>query len=254
MKSAVLVLGTLLTALSFGQIKPSEEPIQHAFEAYRSHAGLQVTLDGTQQIGDNTKTFRTVAFWFQDIEDGRPMSKVDIVGYVDGNMTYRFVGDGVTAWTWDAVRNEYSASRYGNFSGAQPANYVNALFSSLKPLMRGQAGYPLRMLSESYSGEQARYTTWMPGTTVENTGDVVRYMLGDPVHRRLEFYYQYVAPATALTHVDYFDEVSFGTTSRVVNWTMKMESFDLALDEENFKFVPPAGARSVVGVRPVTGG
>lgn len=254
MKSAVLVLGTLLAAISLGQIKPSEEPIQHAFEAYRAHGGLQATLEGTQQIGEDTTTFKTVAFWFQDIEDGRPMSKVEIVGYVNGQMTYRFVGDGTTAWTYDPVRNEYSSARYGNYSGAQPANYVNALFSSLKPLMRGQAGYPLRLLSESYSGEQARYTTWLPGTAVENTGDVVRYMLGNPVHRRLEFWYSYIAPATQLTKVDYFDEVSFGGTPRTINWTMKMVSFDIALDEANFKFVPPAGARAVVGVRPITAG
>lgn len=215
---------------------------------------MQITLDGTEQIGDKITTLRTVAYWFQDIEDGRPMSKLEISGYVDGTRTFRIVGDGTTAWAYDMVRNEYTANRYGNFSGAQPPTYVNALFSTLKSVIRGQHAYPLRLLTETYSGEVARYTTWAPGTTVEDNGQTVRYELGDPVRRRLEFWYHPLVPNTVIDHVDFYDKVSLGSRTREITWSMTISSFDIALEEDPFTFVPPAGSRAVSGLRPVTGG
>ena len=250
-------LGCLIlsaTSSAFAQIKDAEQPIQQAFASLRGHPGLQITLDGMQKIGDVETPFKTVAYWFQDIEDGRPMSKVEVQSFVNGIQTFRIVGDGVTLYSYDKTRNEYSSSRYGSFRNAQPGGYVNTLLSSLKSLLKGQSEYAGRLLNETYGGDVSRYTTWVPGTAVENTGEVVRYVLGNPVHRNLEFWYAFVAPNTLLNHIDYFDSVNMGVQTREISWTITLQSFDVALDDASFSFVPPAGARAIAGVRVVTGG
>ena len=251
-KTFVIVCLALLGSTAFGQIKPEEDPIQQAFEAMRNHAGLLVTLDGTQQIGNDTKVFKTVAYWLQDIEDGRPMAKIEVTGSLDGVQTFKIVGDGVMLWCFDSVRNEYSSTRYGAYAGAQPNGYLNSLFTSLKSMIKGQSEYTVRLLQETYGGEVARYTTWMPGTAIENTGSVVRYQLGSPVRRRFEFWY--TALPARIDRIDYFDEVNFGASARDIDWTVTLVSYDVMLADSSFDFIPPTGARPVTGVRPVTGG
>jgi outer membrane lipoprotein-sorting protein len=253
-KSIVLVCFSLLACAAFAQIKPEEQPIQQAFVGLRAHAGLQITQTGTSQIGTTETHFKSVTTWFQDVEDGRPMAKLEMLIYLNDVESFRIVGDGTTVYAYDEQRNEYSASRYGNYAGAQPASYVNSLLASVRSVLKGQTVYPGRLVSEVYGGEGARYTSWIPGTTVENTGAIVRYVLGNPVHRSFEFAYTNVPPNVVLNSIDYFDHVDMGGATRDVNWSISVLSFDLALGDVTFTFVPPAGARSVVGVRPVTGG
>ena len=254
LKLAVLGSLVLSAAVAFGQIKPAEQPIQQGFTTLRGHAGLTLTLDGTQKIGtDPATTFKTVTYWFQDVESGRPMAKVEMLGYVNGSATFLLVGDGVTLWAYDMVRNEYSTSRYGAFNGAQPADYVNALLNTMRSMIKGQAAYPVRLLSETYAGENARYTTWVPGTAIVNTGTDIQYSLGNPVWRRMDFSYNYVAPYMNITQIAYFDEVYFANQARDINWTLTPLSSDTAPAGSNFSFVPPNSARAVTGVRPVTG-
>ena len=243
-----------MSSLAVAQIKPEEQSIQQAFEGLRAHPGLQVTLTGETTIGTNETALKSVTTWFQDVEDGRPMSKLEMVIYVNNIETYRIVGDGTTLYAYDEQRNEYSSTRYGNYNGAQPANYVNALLASTRSMLQGQAAYPGRLLSEVYAGDDARYTTWVPGAAIENTGAIVRYTLGNPVHRSMEFDYTNVPPNVILNSISYFDHVDLGATSRDVNWNIALQSFDVVLTDANFSFTPPAGARAVVGVRPVTGG
>jgi hypothetical protein len=253
-KSLGLVCFALLASSAFCQVKPEEQSIQQAFEGLRAHPGLQVTLDGTTTVGTTETTFKSVTTWFQSVEDGRPMSKIEMVISLNGAEIYRIVGDGTTLFAYDGRRNEYSASRYGNYSNAQPAAYVNALLSSVRSMLQGQAVYPGRLLSEVYAGEGSRYTSWIPGTAVENTGAIVRYVLGNPVHRNLEFTYTNIPPTVVLNTVQYFDHVERGSVARDVSWTMTLQSFDVALTDVAFTFLPPSGARPVVGVRPFTGG
>jgi hypothetical protein len=243
-----------LTAISFAQIKPAEQPIQEGFSTLRGHPGLKVSLEGSQQIGDRITPFTTTAYWFQDVEDGRTMAKLEMVVTWNGSQSFRVVADGVTLWIYDNNRREYSATRYGNYNGAQPDGYANSLLAAVKSIAKGQCAYPIRLLSEVYGGEQPRYTTWIPGTAIEDTGSIVRYMLGTPVRRRLEFSYMYVAPYMNIRQIDYFDEISFQDASREITWTLVPTSFDLILGDANFAFIPPAGSRSVVGVRSVTVG
>lgn len=256
MRVKCIVLGALvvLSAFAGAQIKLQEQPIQEGFNTLRAHPGLKLTLDGAEQVGASITPFTTTAYIFQDIEDGRPMAKVEVIGTSNGAQTFRIVGDGTTLWIYDTARNMYSATRYGNYRGAQPDGYLNNLLSALKSMVKGQAAYPVRMLMEVYGGENARYTTWMPGTAIEDTGSVIRYMLGTPVRRRLEFTYQYVAPYQNVRQIDYFDEISFQTATRDVTWTLTPTSFDLVLPDANFTFTPPAGSRTIVGVRSVTVG
>ncbi|MEA2552809.1 MAG: hypothetical protein QOJ65_985 [Fimbriimonadaceae bacterium] len=249
-----MVCAVLCVSPAFGQIKPAEQTLQRAFETLRGHAGLQVTLDGTQQIGDTTTAFKTVTYWFSDIEDGRPMTKMEMIGYVNGSETFKLVGDGVTLWTYDKLRNEYSSSRYGNYRGEHPKNYVSALLATVRSYIKGQASYPIRLLGEVYGGEGARYTSWMPGTTIEDNGQAIRYMLGSPVRRRLEFWYTNLSPSVIINHIDFSDQVSFGSSTRDIDWSMSPVSFDVMVSAADFEFVPPPNSRAVVGVRPVTGG
>lgn len=238
--------------MALAQIKPIEQPIQDGFALLRTHPGLQVTLDGTQQIGaDPATTLRTVTYWFQDVEGGRPMAKVEMLGYVNGVQTFVMVGDGITLWAYDLTRNEYSASRYGEFNGNQPADYVNALLNTMRSMIKGQAAYPVRLLSETYAGENARYTTWLPGTAIVDTGTSIRYAMGNPLRRQLDFTYN---PGPGISKITYFDEVYFGAAARDINWTLTPVSSDVAPAGSSFTFVPPDSARSVAGVRPVTGG
>jgi hypothetical protein len=249
------VLGILACAGSVqAQIKPQEEPIQHGFETFRSHPGIKLTLDGVQQIGDTSTPLRTITYWYQDVENGRPMAKLEMQGFVAGVQTYEIVGDGVTLWAYDLTRSEYSASRYGNYNGNQPAGYVNSLLGSLRSMIKGYAAYPVRLLSESYGGENARYTTWAPGGSIEDTGLLIRYSLGNPVWRSMDFSYSFGSPYVNVTQIDYFDEVFFGGQARDINWTLTPLSSDVAPTGANFQFVPPTTARPVSGVRPVTGG
>src|SRR5262249_7329177 len=149
-------------------------------------------------VGATDTNIKATATWFQDVEDGRPMAKVQLVVVMNNLEIYRIIGDGITLYSYDERRNEYSASRYGNYAGAQPSDYVNALLSSVRSQLQGQSAYPGRLLSEVYAGEDARYTSWIPGTAIENTGAIVRYVLGNPVHRSLEFNYTNVPPTVVI--------------------------------------------------------
>ena len=253
-KSLLLVCAALLAQAAFAQIKTEEQPIEQAFETLRSHAGLQITQTGTTQVGNTQTTFKSITTFFQDTEDGRPMAKLQMLIYLNGAEVYRIVGDGITLYAFDERLNQYSGSRYGNYSGAQPADYLNALLDSTRSLLQNNAVYPGRLLSEVYAGEDARYTSWIPGVAVENTGTVVRYTLGSPAHRTLEFDYRSIPPTVTLNSIAYYDHVDMGVVSRDVNWSVSLSSFDVALSDVAFNFVPPTGAQSVVGVRPVTGG
>ena len=253
-KSVVLVCGMLLACCASAQIRTEEQPIQQAFQGLRSHPGLQVTQTGTTQIGTNSSSFKTVTTWFQDVEDNRPMAKLEMVISLNGIEVFRIVGDGITLYAFDEQKNEYAASRYGTYTGAQPNDYVNALLSSTRSLLQGQPTYSGRLVSEVYAGEGARYTTWVPGATIEDTGALVRYTLGNPVHRSMEFSYSNVPPNVILNSIDYFDQVNLGAVVKTVNWSITVQSFDVALTDVQFSFVPPTGAKAVVGVRPVTGG
>jgi hypothetical protein len=238
-----------LVALGQAQITPAEQPIQAALEALRGRAGVQLTMTGTETLGAANTTFQVDAFWFQAVEDGRPMSKVELRGWVNGVSTFRIVGDGTTLWAHDLGRNLYSADRYGNYSGAQPLDYLARLFASLGTVTRGRTAYPGRLLAETYAGEQARYRTWLPGAAIESNSSVVRYTLGNPERRRIEFYYT----GSNLNRVDFYDATPIGEAVREISWSMTVTPFDVALSEPAFQFVPPAGARPVVGLRPVTG-
>ena len=182
------------------------------------------------------------------------MAKIEMLITLNDVEIYRIVGDGVTLFAYDERRNEYSASRYGNYANAQPASYVNTLLASVRSLLQGQNVYAGRLISEVYAGEGSRYTSWIPGAFVENTGAIVRYTLGNPVHRSFEFGYTNVPPNVVLNTIDFYDHVDRGSVSRDINWQMTLTSFDVALSDVTFSFAPPSGARAVVGVRPVTGG
>ena len=232
----------LIASSAFGQIKPEEQSIEQAFEGLRPHPGLQITHTGSTHVGPSELTFKSISTLFQDVEDGRPMIKVEMVIFVNDLEIYRIVGDGVTLYAYDERRNQYSASRYGTYNGAQPAAYINSLLSTLRSLLQGNAVFPGRIFSEVYAGEDARYTSWIPGTAVENTGTIVRYVLGNPVHRSLEFSYSNIPPNVVLNSIEYFDHVDLGAVSRDNDWTITLQSFDLALSDVTFSFVPPAGA------------
>src|SRR5207248_523774 len=103
-KSIAFVCLCLAASSAFAQIKPEEKPIQQAFASLRVHPGLQITLDGTQKIGDTTTSMKSVTTWFQDVEDGRPMTKMEMLGFVNGNERFRVVGDGITLWAYDDRR------------------------------------------------------------------------------------------------------------------------------------------------------
>jgi len=250
----VLISAALLSSFAFGQIKPEEQSIQQSFENFRAHPGLQITQNGSITVGTTTSTFTSLTTWFQDVEDGRPMAKVEIIVRLNGAEIFRAEGDGTTLYEYDEQRNEYSSTRYGNYSGAQPTEYVNTLLSAVRSMLQGPTMYPGRLISEVYGGSDARYTTWLPGAAIENTGTVVRYTLGSPVHRSMEFSYTNMPPNVVLNSITYFDHTDMPNTTRDVNWSMTFTSSDVILSDITFSFIPPAGARPVVGVRPVTGG
>lgn len=254
MRTAGLTLFVALCAPALGQVSLAEEPIQRALEALRSRPGVRLELIGSETVGSTTIPFSINAMWFQSTEDGKPMSKVEMIGTRNGQTLFRLVGDGTTLWAWNARRNEYIASRYGSYRGVQSENYLVTLFNSLGSLVNGHASLPARLLAETYGGEAAMYRTWMPGVTAENTGALVRYQLSTPVRRRYEFWYSEVTPYLQLDRVEYFDTIYFGATRREVAWTMSVTALDLVLDEQTFAFTPPTGSRAVVALRPVSGG
>lgn len=216
-KFLALACCALIASSAFAQIKPEEQSIEQAFEGLRAHPGLQITHTGSTQVGPSESTFKSISTVFQDVEDGRPMVKLEMVIFVNDLEIYRIVGDGVTLYAYDERRNQYSASRYGNYNGAQPAAYMNTLLSTVRSLLQGNTVFPGRIISEVYAGEDARYTSWIPGTAVENTGTIVRYVLGNPVHRSLEFSYTNVPPNVILNSIEYFDHVDLGAVARDVN-------------------------------------
>lgn len=256
MLSRLLVLACLgfTAATALSQVAPAEQPIQSALTGLRTHAGLQVVLSGTQSAGEASETFTTTLYWFESIEDGRPVVRVEVVGDKNAAEVFRIVGDGVTLWAYDARRNEYSATRYGNYRGAQPENYVNALLGALGSMIEGRSALPVRLLNQVYGGESARYRSWLPGATPVNSGISVLYQLGSPVRRRLEFRYTGVDPAVLIDSIDYYDRVELGSIVRETTWQISPLSLDAVPAEANFSFVPPAGSRAIAGVRPVTTG
>lgn len=254
MRGTAISAIVLVACASIAQSPAPDQTIQTMFDGIRAHPGLRLTLTGIEAVGDASTPYNAVATWFQSVEDGRPVTRFEMIGTRNSVPQFRIVGNGTTLWAWNAVRNEHVAARYGNYRGSQPTDYMSRFFSALDTMVDGHAGYLARLLSETYSGEAAHYRTWMPGTTAIDTTQAIQYMLGVPIRRRMEFWYSEVAPGVRLDKIEYFDSKPVGFVSREIEWTLTPQSFDIILPDANFEFVPPAGSRPLAGLKPVTGG
>ena len=253
-----------LGALASAQLNSVEEQNLDAAFAYftdpvvGAYAGMKLQMDGTQQIGESIETFSTTVYWFNGIQDGRPMALISAYGFGNGQPLFQIVGNGTTLWAHDIRRNEYMASRYGNYEGAQPETYTATLFKTLQSLIKGRSSPGVRFLNEVFGWEMRPsqfYRSWMPGVRPVDDGTTFRYQLGDPVRRRLSFDYSLVGGGKRLlTRINYFDQTNLGNDYRLVDWKIDITPLNTVPEGVTFAYTPPIGARPISGIRPVTGG
>jgi hypothetical protein len=151
-------------------------------------------------------------------------------------------------------RNQYSASIYGVYNGAEPATYRDIFLQDMKSVTDSYCGTAVQLLSQTFGGPASQYRTWAPGATITSGPGTVTYSYGTPVRRSYTFNYTVGPGGTSLDSIDYFDFKQIGSRTRTTNWTMTLSADNNPIAAANYTFVAPAGSIPLVGLKPVTGG
>jgi hypothetical protein len=272
----------LAAVSSFAQtLTPSEQEVNIAFNTLRGVDKVLFRLQGNEYFGPSTIPIATDLFWDRPVPSSGQDMRFEMLEARNSILTSRVVGDGRHMWGIDLLRNTYSASRYGSYTAAKPADYeVNGL-QSFNLLSTGQSAWIARMTREIWGGTVAQYRPWIPASSLRSEQSVQGgATFPDPVvptrvynsSLTKEFFVYWTkkggVPTRSLTfELDlnaatsnydlsaiYFTDVStVGATSRMVDW--KTTVFTGVLPSTgNFVYNPPAGARAVAGPRPNGGG
>ncbi len=225
---------------------------------------------GSETLGTSVTARFSDIFWYTTIDpNGQPIAKLESTEYANQVLRSRTVGDGTTLWAYDVLRNEYNATRYGSInSPTQPADYFQVLLQGYGSHSKGPGSFPARLLREVYGGGFAQFKSWLispneqivgngqiaadpvaaTGRTYVGTPDTrfVIFWVGAPATRSavFEIYRDPNNPIDTLVRIYYADLSSVGTNARLVEWQMSIQPTTPAAN--NFIFIPPAGARSIV--------
>lgn len=261
---SLCALGAIAPTLSAGQT--ARETLAQVLTNLRAERTLFARLAG-REVRHGKGVDLLSDLWFRVRSEGeREIAELELRQFRDSRPTRRIVGDGVTRWAYDFARNEYSASRYGSDSGAQPERYLDRLlqrFDSLLPSPEAGLG---RLLKDAYGGELARASDWLPAAEpvclavatpdpVDSsrmyvpTADrwyILSYRPG--VRNRSVCFEISVDPYTNVPRLTsiYGAERMADTKTVLSSWQIALQTTVIP-DGANFQFLPPANARPIVG-------
>jgi hypothetical protein len=241
-----------------GSAEQARQRIQGALDALRLNSPDHVTLFVDNASDRGTPVTIRLYLKSTQINPQRELFQLDYQEF-RGNplkLNQRVVADGVTIWSYNQNRNEYSSAIYGRYAGPQPQDYRDQALNALNAsVTSGIGSYMARLVQQTYGGVSATYRHWIapstyptPQPTIDANG--VHYWLGPQAQprRTLDFF----IPGQDLQSIVYREANPAGVPVDAV--IVPHTEADLLTQPGLFIFQPPAGAKPVAFAKPVTGG
>lgn len=246
-----------------GSAQTAGKALQQAFEALREETSIFARLTSTEvRFSQTTNILNDL--WFRQTQDakGNPLAQLELREFKNGEPNRRIVGDGISRWTYDLLRKEYSVSRYGNESAYDAAKYLPGLLQKFSSSLQGTQSAMGRLLKDVYGGDTVRVSDWLPNATPE----LLVYATADPVNplrtyvpTETDAYILLARPGVRnRSYCFHLAETPSGTWAvkqiffaesykdqLAVDWTMDIYTGAIPADA-NFVFTPPASARPIV--------
>jgi hypothetical protein len=164
------LLGLTAVSWAFGQepTDPSEQLIYEAYSNLQTTSTFQLSLEGSQTIGGQTKYFASTLTWSCGTTAQVVMDDYDTSGRTP-QLLRHYVGDGRTLWFYDFVNQRYSGATYGTYGnrGTNPFDDAPRLLGQLYTEANGPSVYLARLMREVNPPTGGtlipRYKSWAPG-------------------------------------------------------------------------------------------
>ncbi|HRK22255.1 MAG TPA: hypothetical protein PLX06_10615 [Fimbriimonadaceae bacterium] len=250
------------------------DAVKWAFGQLGTQRKLRIRVQGTETIDRSSMTIAgELYFWLDFDAGGIPTAKLEYSEWRDGILVNRTVGDGKALYRYSPQRNEYWVGSYGTHGPTPPARYLPNLMDDFTACLGGSMTYFGRLLRESFV--TGGYRAWIPGgqefLVTKETGpaqdrmwrerrffgtesvEYAMFWLGTPARRAITFETAIGGETGRTLERIYFTEDSkVGDAPRRVDWIAKIYT-NVIPAAENFVFVPPIGAKPIVGPKPNIG-
>lgn len=123
---------------------------------------MWLRVDGVEYLDASPTPIATDIYFASTLGPVGEQLTLESLEYRGITLAQRIVGDGISVWANNPVRNEYSASAYGVYNGSQPTTYRSNLLSSFESSLKGMSAYGGRLLREIYGVGGAMYRDWLP--------------------------------------------------------------------------------------------
>lgn len=275
MKLPIALALACVAAPSFAQTpNAATDAVRWAFSELATHRQLRVRIQGTETIDRASMTITGELYWSLAYDAaGLPTAKIEYTEWRDGILVQRTVGNGKALYSYSPQRNDYWVGSYGTHGPTPPARYLPNLMDDFTASLNGSLTYLGRLMRETYA--VGGFRAWIPGgseflvtkDTVPVRDPIYRnrvyagtdstefamFWLGNPAKRSIVFETEIGGRSGRTLKSIAFTEVSkVGDKPRIVDWRATLYP-DVVPAEENFVFVPPAGAKPIVGPRPGIG-
>jgi hypothetical protein len=227
----------------------SEDNLVQSFRVLRTQSQLHIRVAGQTFRGSSTQGISADLYWQTVIIDNRKVTRFELIEqYERPNGTYdvlnRLIGDGVTLSRYDALAKEISSRPYGSLNGPQPPRYVDSLLDLVSTTPADTANFAVRLLRDIHSGDDARYSGWLPGNSRLSNEYMLAFTLGVPKTRELQFWFNPVSQE--LTQIRYEEIRNLGNVYRGTNWTMTVDNdFTTYVPFQPWKAAATAGWKTV---------
>lgn len=248
--------------------------VRFAFGELATHRQLRIRINGTETIDRASMSIVGELYWSLSYDAaGLPNAKIEYTEWRDGILVQRTVGDGRALYNYAPRKNEYWVGSYGTHGPTPPPRYLANLMDDFTASLNGSLTYAGRLMRESFA--VGGYRPWIPGGSqflVTEASGVIRdpivrdrnyvgtdtteyamFWLGTPAKRAVVFETELGGSTGRILKSFTFTETSkVGDKARMVDWKATIFP-DVVPAADNFIFVPPAGARPIVGPRPNIG-
>jgi outer membrane lipoprotein-sorting protein len=245
------LLVACLGIMSLTHADEASDWVRAGLEDLNTQKTISIDLAGTYTYGDTVQALRTQLFFKTSFDtDGKQIDRLECVDYVDGTMTHRIVGDGMTLWSFNVDTNQYSATTYGSYTKVQAEGYARKLFQGFMSESKGQTTYLARLMLDARGYDLVKYSPWIPAATPEVANFVtsirVRYLDGNPAKRILTYLVSNGSTGVyKLTALGYWDTSTLGAKQRSTQWLANITT-EVKIDDSHFVFNPPIGAKPIV--------
>lgn len=213
-------------------------------------------------------------FWWIDYDaKGHMTAKIEYSEWRDGILVQRTVGDGKSLYDYNPRRNDYWVGSYGTHGPTPPPRYLANLMDDFTASLKGSMTYLGRLMREAFL--VGGYRPWIPGgqeyLVTKDSGvvpdpiwrdrtfvgtETTEYAIfwqGEPAKRSIIFKTGIGGHrGRTLDHIFFTELTKVGDEPRTVDWQARIFT-DVVPAAENFVFIPPVGAKPIVGPRPNIG-